>query len=428
MKRMMKGICWSAVMSAALLAGCRTVDQSESAGSVPTVYNSQLDIFPGEDTIPILSWHCITPDNTSVHTYQELKECGFNLSFPHIYDFDSAKKALDCAAAAGVRVMFMCGALQGSPETIVPQVMNHPALAGYHLRDEPHKNDVPALKEANDKIRAIDPHHFTYINLLPIGATESFMPYEEYIRYCYGEIETPFLSYDHYGIGTDGTTRPDGSPSRHLGPNYYWNLEVISKAAREMNKPFWAFALSTAHAHYPVPDMSQLRLQMYSNLAYGAQGLQYFTYWNPGTSQWDFHEAPVLENGKRSHVYDIVRELNAELQSRNFVFMRSKVLSVNHIGKNLPAHTTPLTELPKRVQKLDTKGIHAVVSQLKKNDTLYLVIVNADLNHRMELDIDFNGEVQRVRKDGTIVAADEYDGKYILGSGECEVFSWKAEQ
>ena len=56
------------------------------------------------------------------------------------------------------------------------------------------------------------------------------------------------------------------------------------------------------------------------------------------------------------------------------------------------------------------------------------LIVNADLNHRMELEIAFDGEATRVRKDGTLVAADEYDGKYILDSGECEVFSWKAEQ
>ena len=124
---------------------------------------------------------------------------------------------------------------------------------------------------------------------------------------------TPFISYDHYGI-----------VNNEIRGNYYQNLEIISEEARKLGKPFWAFALSTAHGSYPVPNVAQLKLQMYSNLAYGAQGLQYFTYWNPGTETWNFHEAPITPEKKRSSVYDFVREVNAELQKRNFVFMRSK--------------------------------------------------------------------------------------------------------
>ena len=174
------------------------------------------DLFPNEDTIPILSWHCIVPGKISVETYQELKECGFNLSFPHTYLFKDAKKALDCAAAVGIRTLFMCNELDNSPENIVPQVKNHPGLAGYHLRDEPHSGDIPALKARNEKIKALDKNHFTYLNLLPIGATESFMPYIQYINYCSKEVDTEFISYDHYGI-VNNTVRA----------NYYLNLEVF---------------------------------------------------------------------------------------------------------------------------------------------------------------------------------------------------------
>ncbi len=388
--------------------GCRSVDGLSARAS-------GADLFPGEDTIPIMSWHCITPKNISVETYQELKDCGFNISFPHTYSFADAKHALDCAAAVGIRTLFMCGELDRSPEEIVPQVMDHPGLAGYHLRDEPHKNDIPALKARNDKIRKIDSRHFTYLNLLPIGATDPFMPYVDYINYCSKEVETPFISYDHYGI-----------VNNQVRGTYYQNLEVFSAEARKLGKPFWAFALTTAHGGYPIPNPAQLKFQMYSNLAYGAQGLQYFTYWNPGTETWDFHDAPILQNGKRTSVYDFVREVNAELQKRNFVFMRSKVISVHHTGKVLPAGTKRLEKLPDMVTKLNTGDKDAVVSVLQKNDTTYLVIVNASIHDFLNLEIDFKPGVTRIRKDGTSVPAEEYCDRFIVPPGECEVFGWKS--
>lgn len=402
----MKKIHWAGVLAGILIGFTCSAAEKANASVNPA------DLFPGEDTIPILSWHCIVPGHISVEHYQELKDCGFNLSFPHTYSLKDALKALDCAAEVGIRTLFMCNELNQNPEQVVPMVKNHPGLAGYHLQDEPHRDHIPALKALNIKIRALDDKHFTYLNLLPIGATDSFMPYVDYINYCSKEVDTPFISYDHYGI-VHNTVRN----------TYYMNLEVFSQEARKLNKPFWAFALTTAHGPYPIPTVAQLKFQMYSNLAYGAQGLQYFTYWNPGTETWNFHDAPILQNGKRSAVYDMVREVNAELQKRNFVFMRSRVLQVYHTGKQLPPGTRRLQKLPFMVTKLDTHGDDAVVSLLQKADMFYLVIVNANIDRTMNLDIKCIEGVERIRKDGSSVPASEYSERMILGPGECEVFA-----
>ena len=413
-----KALRIGAAIAAIAATGCVGVGRQAASANAPTVIDGRLDIFPGEDTIPILSWHCITPGNITVEHYRELKECGFNLSFPHTYGHEDAMAALDCAAEAGVRVLFLSNDLHSAPEKIVPAVMNHPGLAGYHLRDEPLADAIPELKKLNDAIRSIDPRHFTYLNLLPSFVSPEVlkMTYAEYIDYCYTEVDCPLVSYDCYGI-VSGTLRA----------SYYENLEIIAREARKMDKPFWAFALATAHGPYPVPDTAQLKFQMYSNLAYGAQGLQYFTYWNPPANQWDFHEAPILENGKRSSVYDAVREVNAELQKRNFVFMRSKVKWTRHTGESLPAGTTRLEkeELPAWVRTLDTHGKDAVVSLLEKKGVSYLVIVNASFKEAMGLTADFEAGVTRIRKDGTCVDAAEYSENLIVPPGECEVFSWK---
>ena len=137
------------------------------------------------------------------------------------------------------------------------------------------------------------------------------------------EVPLQLLSFDHYPIVGD-----------HYRPDWYENLEIFSDEARKAGKPFWAFALATAHDPYPIPDLSHLRLQMYSNLAYGAQGLQYFTYWTPGKNpNWNFHHGPIGLDGKRTDVYDKIKTLNTELQALSGVFLGAEVLSVRHTGR-----------------------------------------------------------------------------------------------
>jgi len=169
-----------------------------------------------------------------------------------------------------------------------------------------------------------------------------------------------------------------------------------------------------------------LKLQMYSNLAYGAQGLQYFTYWNPASDGFNYNTAPVKMDGKRSSVYDFVKETNEELQKRNFVFMRSKVRLVRHTKADQHFGTIQLDvkkDLPAVVTSLDTLDQDAVVSVLEKGDKVYLVIVNAHPTEKNRLSVTFADDgVIRIRKDGSSVPASEYSDTYIMMPGDCEVF------
>ena len=55
----------------------------------------------------------------------------------------------------------------------------------------------------------------------------------------------------------------------------------------------------------PRPQLQHLRgLQAFSNLAYGAQAIQYFTYWTMKSDTWNFHEGPVGLDGKPCAVYN----------------------------------------------------------------------------------------------------------------------------
>ena len=94
------------------------------------------------------------------------------------------------------------------------------------------------------------------------------------------------VSFDHYPVISDGK-----GPASLRG-EWYENLEIVSAAARKAGKPMWAFALSVPHSSYPAPTPAHLRLQVFSNLAYGAQVIQYFTYWTPGLRHVELPRGP----------------------------------------------------------------------------------------------------------------------------------------
>lgn len=126
---------------------------------------------------------------------------------------------------------------------------------------------------------------------------------------------------------------------------WYENLQVVADESASAGLPFWAFALSTAHDPYPLPTMESLRLQMYTNLAYGASVLQYFTYWNPGTEIWNFHEAPINQDKVQSEAYGLVKAMNEEIQARAAVFVGSKPVFPAHTGETVPPHCRALGDV-----------------------------------------------------------------------------------
>lgn len=368
--------------------------------------------------IPILAWYSIPPGEFStLERYRELKECGFNYSFAHIYTMEDALKALDLCHKAGLKSIFMSPELQTEPEATVRRIKKHPGLGGYFLRDEPHNKDLEELGKWASRIKSVDTEHPCYLNLFPVQVF-GHEGYIEHLRLFDEQVDLPQISFDHYPLLRSGDTVV-------VRAEFYDNLELIAAESKRTDKPFWAFAMSTAHMDYPVPTMGQLRMQMYSNLAYGAQGLQYFTYWNPGTETWDFHQAPVTQKGLRSRVYEEVRQLNREIQQRAFVFLGSQMNCVHHLGANIPQGTQRLNQLPPHFQRIDSRGQNALVSQLTNGGRNYVIVMNTSPNRGICIDIQTDSQVKRLRTDGTSVQASLYEAEHYLEPGMVEIFYYE---
>lgn len=374
----------------------------------------------GGPQIPIIAWIGVPQAQSTLERYQELSASGVTLSYYPFTDANAVQTALDLAQKAGVKLIISCPELTRNPEIIVKRFMNHPALAGYFLRDEPKKDAFPELGSLAKRINNIDGKHFCYVNLLPNYASPAqhgANSYKDYLNDYLQEVPVQIISFDYYPIM--GLSRPT------LRNSWYDNLETVSSASQKSGKPFWAFALTVAFDPYPVATLGALRVQIFSDLAYGAQGIEYFTYWtvtNGGVN--NFHNAPIAHDGTKTNVYDEIKQVNNEIKGLSNVFLGAKVISVAHTGRTIPPGTKPLTSLPSSIASLKTDGAGAVVSVLKNGGNSYLVVVNRDFLNSMKLTIKCNAGVSRIMKDGASISQSQNENTIKVEPGDIAIYRW----
>ena len=248
--------------------------------------------------------------------------------------------------------------------------------------------------------------------------------YKKYVQEYIKQIPVQFVSFDYYPAMKDGIYK-----------NWFDNLELIMRESQKAGLPFWAFVLTTNYDkdHVTPQTLAAMRLQAYADLAYGAQGIQYFTYWsatsvNTPTGE-DQRGAPISVTGKRSVVYDRVQQLSEEIQKLAGVFLGSKVVSVRHTGlSKIPVGTIRLTSLPEPIKVLDTNKAPALVSVLEKGENSYLVIVNTDHLNPMNLTVYGDNTVKKVCKNGTIVPASAYDSTMEVDPGDVAVYMFPTQK
>ena len=379
----------------------------------PTTPHVYTNPTPGQ--LPILGWFSLLGEQVTHERYLEMAEAGFNISFSHIYTIEETQVALDAAKDSGVKVLVLTGEMGDQIEDIVKMAKDHPSTAGYFLRDEPTSEGFPELSDIAKRIRAIDDEKLLYLNLLPNYVSPRDLhakSYADYVRRFIKEVGLGMVSFDHYPVTFDG-----------LRENFYANLEDVADESKRAGVPFWAFALSTAHDPYPVPTREALRLQIFSNLAYGAQGIQYFTYTTPlGNTQWNFHNGPIDENDQRSDVYYLVKELNERVQSLSHVWLGAEVVSLGHTGKRIPQGTKRMKSLPKGIINIDSNGIGLLVSHLKNGRKEYMMVVNRDLEKTQKVTLECEKKIKQIVDGGKKKNVSTKGEKYKLGAGDMLLF------
>lgn len=337
--------------------------------------------------MPIIAYWGVPDYATSDEAFRTFSECGFTVSLYPYSSYDKLLKACKIAEKYGVGIIGNCPELHSKTTTVARTLKQENGFFGYLIQDEPTVPQMRQQQQLISRIKNTDSTHCFYINLFPLYNAAWIEPstkaknYPEYLKAA-AATSCQQISFDHYPVTTNG-----------IRPTWYQNLEMVRNESLSSGKPFWAFVLSTAHDvpfnegnYYPVATLSSLRLQIYSNLAYGAQAIQYFTYWNPGENdKWHYHDAPVTTSGKKTNTWYVVQQMNQELKTIAKLFYGAKVTSVKHM-KVIPQGCSKQTSIPVNLSSLkivSSKG--AVISQFEKNGHTYLAVVNKDLQASMRL-------------------------------------------
>jgi len=368
----------------------------------------------------------------TAETFQKIAEAGINILTVET-DEGPFMHQLDLAVQFGMKCMPVvwpyAEAYDRDPENytgldeIINQLKDHPATFAYHIYDEPSVTMIPSLRLRKEKIESLDPNHPVYINLGPDASAMGLGVYrysdyiEQYIRDC----GVKFISYDMYPC------RPDNDPDYPDGiVSYWWKCnEIVADLTKQYGIPWWGFAASCwidKETHlFAKPTLENLRLQVYTNLAYGAQVIQYFTLLQYGGT--DF--APLMLDGTWSGAYDILKEFNAELHRRGWVFDGCRVEKVRHAGQ-LPAWTQSYSnaDLPPEIGSLSTDK-DALVSFLENNGNKYITVANKSLKEKMTLSAIFNDAVYTIARDGLFAGQQPGPAQFTLDEGDMLVIKYR---
>lgn len=349
---------------------------------------------------PIQATYAFYPPYLTDQQFKWVKEAGFNILVKSL-TVSEEDTLLDLAAKNGLYLDVAVWALinpQNLPGNI-NHFKNRPGVWGYSVADEPNASRFAELAKALRTIESLDPKANTFINLLPEMPSDYLKApdYRAYLEEFIRTVNPPFLSFDAYPV------RMDKNGKIFVLEGYFNNLEMISSIAKESGRPFWNFVCSTKHLFYPTPTEGFIRFQVFSSLAYGAQGISYYTYVVPDfdIDKGDYSDAPINRAGERTPVWYMVRNVNHELQTLADIFLGVEVKNVSFTGKKLPKGTKRLKKAPAPFRKIESGDEGLIVSHLSNGGKEYLLLVNRDVVNSQQVSVPKSRSVVRLYGDGS---------------------------
>lgn len=316
---------------------------------------------------PVIAWSGSPADAESLRL---MKEAGLNVTgFCRVEELDAVRDAGLTCLVSGTPLEAMVdkpettdAQIDAAVQALAARIANHPAAFGVHLRDEPSAQQMPMLGRLSAALLRAMPSKLPYVNLFPNYANRQQLgaaTYEEHLRTYLKTVRLPYLSWDNYSL-TDG----------EMQQSFYDNLEIVRKLTLEARIPFWNCILSTALFRYMEPSDATLSLQVYSTLAYGGRGIEYFTYFT--ADQGNFRLAPIDHYGNRTATWDALRRVNNQLHVLAPTMLKLRSTGVYH----WPVSTAAGTSLLKGI---NTPGKLLVGEFLDDAGRPYVMLVNKNL-------------------------------------------------
>jgi len=413
-------------------AGLSLVPSSLSVLGARSTLGAPTTIL-ADERYPIGLWCPPPPEKTTVQRYRQIAQAGFNFVIGGNGVSNDAEnaRALKAASANGLRFLLRDGRLRralresvaesgpaprspprpGEEDTpysaagttedevrlrireLLDLFGDNPALAGLNLYDEP-SSLFGILRVARRTLQRRAPREeLPYINVGPSHSSPRALgiaTYEGYLERYMSKVHPPLLCFDHYPLLSGGGITVD----------YFYNWATIRNLSRKFGVPAWVFIQSVGFDSVDPrfldrrrPNEAEIRWQVNVSLAYGAKGIQYFTYWTPDVppdASMRFGEALVSLNGRTTPVYDHAKRVNGYLRVVGKVLLPLVSESVVHAREErLPLGAKPF-KADGHVSSVG--GSPIILGRFRKPgvpDVRYLFVANRSFasvaNSRLEL-------------------------------------------
>ena len=266
-------------------------------------------------------------------------------------------------------------------------IADNRAALGFFLKDEPAARTIESLGHVAELARQVLPGLWPYVNLLPYMVPPERLEtdsYDSYVKMLVSRIHQPFLSYDNYSL-----------INGQMLDRFYTNLEIVRRLSLQTHTPLWNCILAVAHFNYMEPSDATFALQVYSTLAYGGRGIQYFTYFSPEIG--NYRLAAIDQFGNHTATWDALRRINLQVRQLAPTLVKLHSIGVYHYP-DVPEQCHALSE-SKYVHSVDLtqRGVVPPVAGrvligefADESGRPYLMIVNKDLNNSFRFRIELS--------------------------------------
>ena len=282
------------------------------------------------------------------------------------------------------------------------QVGNDPAALGFFLRDEPNASMMPGLGRLAALLHEAMPDKWPYVNLFPYRVSPAVLgtgDYDSYVRTLVETVHQPFLTYDNYSL-----------VNGEMLDSFYTNLEIVRRLGLQTHTPFWNCILANSHFNYMEPSDATFNLQVYSTMAYGGRGIQYFTYFAPEIG--NYRLAAVDQFGHRTPTWEMLRRINNQIHALAPTLIRLHSTGVYHYP-DVPDQGKPLSE-SRLIRSVELVQHHVrapaagriLIGEFEDGEKRpYFLIVNKDLKNSFQFRIE-------VRQNGRkLIRVSNYSGE-----------------
>ena len=272
-------------------------------------------------------------------------------------------------------------------ERLVSRFDGHPAMAGYHLIDEPY--DCSPYAPVQRKLGMLDPDAITDVNFLPGGVYPSMLEYELRMDdYCklLGEESVTYLSFDNYPFGPVAGSVDEAA--------LFGNFEACRRAGLRNRVPtaFYVQAVGGFGNSYRRPDEGQLTYHMASALAYGFKWVKYWSWFVPdygtdpeNTTYNDYTDAIIGKDGKPTDLYPVATDLHLRAHTIGPILVDCEAVEVYHSGKR--STSAVYEKVPASFFAQPKGNEYAIISLLHNGETgeQYLMLVNKNMKSESTL-------------------------------------------